>query len=152
MNRAHRRLFARHTLADTIAANQDINPAMADTIVLKLHSAFDSLASGSDDGELFDRLAAAVNVGMVRAEGIGKPAELCMLAARDALMDADRICGAHGRFGFTGLGRIAMGDGLHLYEQILRGSTPRQMHLALKESMRRMNAGQFLSAPETTTV
>ncbi|CAN7477654.1 hypothetical protein [Variovorax paradoxus] len=104
----------------------------------KLYSAFADLKAGSTDDDLFDRLASTINVGMVRAEQID---ELCLaplLAARDALIRCDAIRGRHGRYGFDGPGLQAMAAGLEVYEEMVRKSTPQQMHNALAESVARI--------------
>ncbi len=125
--------------AATIAARRTMVPAVADGVMTKLHSAFADLRSGSTDDDLFDRLAAAINVGIVRAEQID---ELCvppMLAARDALIRCDDIRGKHGRYGFDGPGLQAMTTGLEVYEEMVRNSTPQQMREAMTASIARMN-------------
>jgi len=147
MNRAQRRANHRkatapapsqNTWAAVIAASQPTQPSVADESLTRLHAAFDDLRAGSTDDELFDRLASAINVGMVRAEQID---ELCvppMLAARDALIRCDAIRGKHGRYGFDGPGLQAMATGLEVYEEILRNSSPQQMTEALHHAMTRM--------------
>lgn len=148
MNRAQRRTTHRRTnmpapnpttWAAVIAACRPMDEALGDDILTKLHSAFDDLRKGSTDDDLFDRLAAAINVGIVRAEQID---ELCvgpMLAARDALIRCDEIRGKHGRYGFDGLGLQAMATGLEVYEEMVRNSTPQQMREAMTASIARMH-------------
>ena len=67
----------RHTLAavHTLAANAEQPPENADRIMLVLRMAFEKLKGGTKDHEAFDRLAAAINVGLIRAEQIDPLAE-----------------------------------------------------------------------------
>jgi hypothetical protein len=124
--------------ASTIAARQTMLPSVADNIMAKLYSAFADLKAGSTDDELFDRLATAINVGVVRAEQINPACVSPMLAARDALIRCDEIRGRHGRYGFDGAGLAAMAAGLEVYEEMVRNSTPQQMRLAMTASIARM--------------
>jgi len=126
------------TWAAVIAASQPMVESIGNDIMTKLHCAFDDLRNGSTDDDLFDRLAATVNVGVVRAEQID---ELCvgpMLAMRDALLRCDAIRGKHGRYGFDGPGLQAMATGLEVYEEMVRHSTPQQMREAMTISIDRM--------------
>lgn len=147
MNRAQRRANyrqatapapSRSTWAAVIAANQPMQEAVADLSLTRLHAAFADLRTGSTDDDLFDRLADAVNVGLIRAEQIDELCVVPMLAARDALLRCDDIRGKHGRYGFDGPGLQAMATGLEVYEEILRNSTPLQMTDALRLSIARM--------------
>jgi hypothetical protein len=125
--------------AATIAACQPMSKAVADDIMTKLHMAFTDLRNGSTDGDLFDRLAATVNVGIIRAEQIDPLCVGPMLAARDALVRCDEIMARHGRYGFDGPGLQAIAAGLEVYEEMLRNSTPQQMREAMSTSIARMN-------------
>lgn len=124
--------------AEIIAARQPMTHSVADDVMAKLYSAFGDLKAGSTDDDLFDRLAAAVNVGIVRAEQIDQACVAPMLAARDALVRCDDIRGRHGRYGFDGPGLLAMAAGLEVYEEMVRNSTPQQMRLAMTASIARM--------------
>ena len=126
--------------AETIVQNRPTAPHLADQAMAKLYSAFADLKAGSVDHDLFDRLASAINIGMIRAEKIDPLCEQPMLAARDALIRCDAICNRHGRYGFDGPGIQAVATGLEVYEEILRKSTPAQMNAALHESRLRMEA------------
>ena len=126
------------TWAAAIVARQPMAPAVADDIMAQLYSAFGDLKAGSTDDDLFDRLAAAINVGIVRAEQIAPACVTPMLAARDALIRCDDIRGRHGRYGFDGPGLLAMAAGLDVYEEMVRNSTPQQMREAMKASIARM--------------
>jgi len=126
------------TWAETIVASRPTEPEVATETMAKLYSAFADMKAGGSDGETFDRLASAVNVGMIRAEEIDPVCVQPMLAARDALIHADEIMGRHRRYGFDGPGLQAMAAGLEVYEEILRNSTPNQMAEAARESRRRM--------------
>ena len=125
----------------TIAGHQEQPPENANSIMVLIRLAFEKLKSGGDDHQ-FDRLAAALNVGLIRAEQIDPLAEQTMGMGLQALLSADRIRMRHGRYGFTGPDLLAMGDALDLYESILRLSTPRQMTDALAIAAERMRRGE----------
>lgn len=129
-----------------VGASRDMDAGLTRDIAIKLHDAFAQLCSGSTDDALFDRLAAAINVGMIRAEQIDPLLEASLVAGRDALMDCDRINGRHGHYGFTGPGMAAMKTALDDYETMVAASTPHQMQAALDESMRRMRSGEVIRA------
>jgi len=141
MNRAQRRANPT-SWASTIAASRTMAPALAVEIMTKLHSAFHDLRNGSIDDELFERVAASINVGIVRAEQIDELCVAPMLAMRDALIRCDEIRGRHGRYGFDGSGLQAMADGLDVYEEMVRKSTPNQMRAAMSISMQRQVAAE----------
>lgn len=126
------------TWAETIAARQPMARSVADNVMAKLYSAFGDLKAGSTDDGLFDRLAAAINLGIVRAEQIDEACVAPMLGARDALIRCDDIRGRHGRYGFDGPGLLAMAAGLEVYEEMVRNSTPQQMREAMTASIARM--------------
>jgi hypothetical protein len=131
---------------DAITASLPFPDAELTRILVKVHDAFACLRNGSCDVDLFDRMAAVLNVGMVRCEAIGPEGVEVFKEAQAALMKADELFGANGRFGFTGPGLEAMKTAIELYEQILRASTPRQMADAQQECMRRVRAGQYQQA------
>jgi hypothetical protein len=156
MNRAQRRAtHARKALpapnpttwAAVIGARQPMEEAVGDDIMTRLHSAFAELRSGSTDDDPFDRIAAAINVGIVRAEQIDELCVAPMLAARDALLRCDDIRGRHGRYGFDGPGLQATAAGLEVYEEMLRNSTPQQMREAMTASIARMRVQAAHTAP-----
>ncbi|WP_445287666.1 hypothetical protein [Variovorax atrisoli] len=126
------------TWANVIAARQQTPQAIADATMTKLYSAYADLKAGTTDDDMFDRVAAAINVGLIRAEQIDAACVAPMLEARDALIRCDAIRGKHGRYGFDGPGLRAMAAGLEVYEEMLRKSTPLQMRQALTASMERM--------------
>jgi hypothetical protein len=123
---------------DVIVANREQDPENATDIMNKVRAAFEALKSGTTDCALFDRVAAVFNVGIVRAEAIDPLAEQVMVEAILAMRRCDDIYGRHRKYGFTGPDLMAVNDGLDLYEQILRMSTPRMMVEALEEAARRM--------------
>jgi hypothetical protein len=121
-----------------LAANSEQPEANANRIMLTLRVAFEKLKSGTEDHDQFDRLAAAINVGLIRAEPIDPLAEKTMAAGVQAMMACGCIFERHGRYGFTGPDLLAMNDALDLYENILRLSTPKQMLDALDVAAARM--------------
>lgn len=137
--RGHQRHGANPTSwAYTIARQWDMDPKIADKIVLGVRIAYQRLREGNGDGHDFDKLASALNVALMRAEKIGQPVVDGIASGMGALIEADR----GDRFVFTGPGIIAMNCAVDLYEEILRNSTPRQMQEAVDEGARRMRAGQ----------
>lgn len=135
---------------DAITACQPFPEAEVTRILLKVHAAFEHLSSGGSDVDQFDRMAAVLNVGMVRSEGIGEQGVAVFKAAQAALMECDELLGRHKRFGFTGPGLEAMKEAIALYEDLLRASTPRQMAQAQEECIRRVRAGQYEQAQAST--
>lgn len=135
------------TFHEVLQAHQPFPPADADQIMVRINDAFGQVAAGSTDEDLFDRLAAMANVGLIRCEEIGREGEEVFRAAQAALMQADGLRGRHGRPGFTGPGLEDMRAAIAVYDEVLRASTPRQMTLALQECMRRIRTGQVERTP-----
>jgi len=135
---------------DAITANQPFPDAVITQILLKVHDAFAQLRNGTTECDLFDRIAAVLNVGVVRSEAIGKEGVQVFQAAQAALMECDDLFGRHKRFGFTGPGLEAMKEAIALYEEILRASTPLQMAKAQEECVRRVRAGHYEQAAAVT--
>lgn len=123
---------------ETLAANSDQCQEHATAVMVMVRTAFEVLKSGQGEPKDFDRLAGAINVGLIRAESIDPLAEQTMQAGIDAMQHCDNIWQRHGRYGFSGPDLTAIADALELYEGILRMSKPRQMEEALNESARRM--------------
>ena len=155
MNRADRRAQAkaarrappRHALErgrgivameTTMRQHREADPDKVTTLMIELHSCFDAMKNGTTDTELFDRLGASMNNGLIRAESIAPEAVDVMLGAQRAMNEASAIYERHGRFGFTGTGIQAMADALDLYGQIVAMSTPRQILEAAQEARRRV--------------
>lgn len=121
-----------------LASHAEQPKANADRIMLKLRVAYEKLKSGTEDDNQFDQLAAAINVGAVRAEKIAPEAVETMTLGVLAMANCARIQLEHGRYGFNGPDIVAMNDCIELYEGILRLSTPKQMTDALHVACRRM--------------
>lgn len=126
---------------EVIAARQSFPTEDADLIMVRVNDAFGQVAAGSADDDLFDRLAAMLNVGLIRCEEIGRAGVEVFLSGQQALMEADGLRARHGHYGFTGPGLGAMRGAIALYDEILRASTPVQMASALEECVRRIRAG-----------
>lgn len=145
MKSAHRqasrakRIPARATAwIDAIAGSKPPPEEDATLVVNRVRFAFEKLKNGTTDCAQFDRLAACINVGMIRAESIDPFCVQTMAAAIQALGRVDAIYGRHRRYGFHGPDLEVVKDAVHLYEEILRNSTPLQMEAAVNESARRM--------------
>jgi hypothetical protein len=107
--------------------------------------AFESLRRGSGSDLDFHTLAAVANNTLVCAESIHPDCVDVAKLAQDALMS---ILDRQIRLGKWGLDSQALQDippVLDLHEQLLELYTPLQMHRAMQETMRRMNAGETLS-------
>lgn len=141
MNRKRPRRQANSTSwAHVIFGSQLFSDADATSIVIKVRVALQLLLDGNAGGEDFIRVGCAVNVASVRAEQIGDSAALLATLAQagHALKDCERIHDVHGRYGLTGPNRIHLAAGIDAYEALLRASTPRQMHEAEQEVIRRL--------------
>lgn len=123
---------------DAVAASKPPPEYHATTVVNRVRTAFEALKNGTSDCAHFDRLAACINVGLIRAEAIDPLCEQTMKAATVAMGNADAIYGRHRKYGFYGPDLQAVADAVDLYEEILRNSTPHQMEDAVQESARRM--------------
>lgn len=115
--------------------------ADADKLVNVVRVALQLMLDGTAEAVHFMRCGCAINVAAVRAEQIGSNEEAMksIWEAAEALTDAEGIHARHGKYGLTGPGRGRLAAGIDTYEAILRASSPRQMHLAEKELMRRLN-------------
>jgi thioredoxin reductase len=121
-----------------IAANSEQPKENADKIMLRIRTSFESLKNGSTDSDHFDRIASAINVGLIRSESIAKEAECVMNDGVKALIECNDIFNKHGKYGFTGSGIVAMNEAIELYEQMVRMSTPKQMLDAMDIVIKRM--------------
>ena len=142
-NSAHaKRRFQRdpHAWAHVIAANSEQPIENANAIMLEIRLAFEKLKLGTGDQEQFDRLAAAINVGLIRSEQIDPLAVETMVRGVEAMFSCSAIHERHGQFGFTGPDLVGIADALDLYDGILRLSTPKQMMDALEIAADRMRA------------
>ncbi len=145
MNSLHRtasrakRIPARPTAwFDAVVGSRPPPDEHATLVMNRVRSAFEALKNGTSDCAQFDRLAACINVGMIRSEEIDQLCEQTMAAAIEALGRVDAIYGRHRRYGFSGPDLQAVTEAVNLYDQILRNSTPLQMDAAVQESARRM--------------
>jgi hypothetical protein len=129
--------------AATIANSQPTPAADVTRIMVSVRMSYERLKQGDAPVSDFERLAAVLNVGLIRGEAIGSQVVEAMKLAMEAILECHRLHQRHGRWGFTGPGIQAMNEALEFYEQILRLSSPNQMEAAVKESYRRMVAGQF---------
>ena len=135
---AHDRLRNVTAMEAALRQHREADPSKVTTLMIELHSCFDAMKNGTTDTELFDRLGASMNNGLIRAESIAPEAVDVMLGAQRAMNEAGVIYERHGRFGFTGAGLQAMADALDLYGQIVAMSTPRQILEAAQEARRRV--------------
>ncbi len=123
-----------------IAGNKDQPEDNADAIMIKIRTAYEMLKGGHATDADFDRVAAALNVGLLRAEQIDPLCEQTMNEGVEAMYGCAGIHKRHGKYGFTGRGLLAMNDAIDLYESILRGSTPKMMGDASNAAFVRVSA------------
>jgi hypothetical protein len=142
-NRFHRRIVRGapggkpEAWAQTIADSMPFIEADATAIVNRVRVALQLLFDGSADNIHVITLGCAINVAIPRAEAIDAALADILNKAGDAVMECQRIQEAHGRYGLTGPGRLALAAGIDAYEAILRASSPRQMRDAEAEVRRR---------------
>lgn len=110
------------------------------SIMAMVRMALERLKVGTGNAKDFDRVGAAFNVALVRAESIDFRAVEVMQAGIEAIEECDRLQQRHRKYGFTGPGLVAVGDAMNLYEDILRLSPPVLMERAVEEVARRMLA------------
>jgi hypothetical protein len=134
--------------AAAIANSQPTPAADVTRIMVSARMSYERLKQGDAPASDFERLAAVLNVGLIRGESIGAEVVEAMKLAMEAILECHSLHQRHGRWGFTGPGIQAMNEALELYEQILGASSPNQMEAAVKESYRRMVAGQYHATDE----
>lgn len=141
MSRKHtrRRVTNDTRWAEIILSAQQFSEADATEIVNKVRAAYVCLRDGKADDMDFIRLACAINIAGVRAEEIDRQLIDVFDAAGAALTDCQARHERIGRYGLTGPGLLQVDAGLDAYEAIVRASSPRQMQLAEREVVRRMD-------------
>ena len=110
---------------------------------LPVRIAYESIKSGKGIDDDFHTLAAAINVAMVCAEKIDPLVEDTAVRARDAM---GRCLKRHKQLGVWGFDGLALQDvpvAIDLHEQLIDLYTPLQLQTAMKEVLRRMDAGQL---------
>lgn len=148
---AKRRNLARYT-ADPLSLMRVMNriQPFTDAEQIQLNTpvrlAFEKLRTGAGTEGDFHTLAAAINVAMIRAETIDPMAEQTAIAARDALQRCWQRHATHGKWGFDGTALQDLPPAIDLHEQLIALSTPLQMADAMKEAIRRVDAGEVLNA------
>jgi hypothetical protein len=115
---------------NVIAGNQEQPAWNVAAIMVKIRTSYELLKSGHASDADFDRVGAALNIGLIRAESIDPLCEQTMLRGIDAMYVCSGLHERHGTYGFTGPGIVAMNDAVDLYEEILTKSKGRQMTIA----------------------
>lgn len=152
---AHGRKLARHqaTVADPSSMRRLLNgvqpftPGEVAELQLPPRVALESMRTGRGSEMDFSTLACVANNTLVCAETIHPDCVEVAKVGQDALMT---VLDRHNRLGKWGLDAQALQDllaVLDLHDQLLTLYTPLQMQNAMKETMRRMAAGDTL-APE----
>ena len=109
--------------------------------------AFESLRSGKGEETDFHTRAAAVNVSLIRSESIDQLCVETCQRAQDALMSVLARSKRIGKWGLDAAGLQDIPPAMDLHEQLLELSTPHQMQAAMRETLRRMEAGHGIEVP-----
>jgi hypothetical protein len=126
--------------------SQPTQPAEVARIMVMIRIAYERLKSGGGSEADFDRVGAALNIGLIRAESIGQPLVEAFKHAGEAMLESVTLCRKHGKFGFSGPGLLHMNAGMDLYEEVLALSSPNQMEAAAQEGAARIRRGHFTTA------
>ena len=120
-----------------LAYNKLIPESDVIKIMVSLQIAFEKIKL-CENHDAFDLLAAALNVGLVRARSIHQDIVAEILEGAKALQDYDLMM-VEGRWqGFTLEGLEAIANALLRYKEIIQLSTYRQMDDALQTAMKEM--------------
>jgi hypothetical protein len=111
-----------------IVNSKPIDYSDATTLANRIRTAYEALKNGSSDIQDYDRVAWALNVAYERAKEIDDRLTQIVGVVGDVLEKARERFDRYGRFGFAGDELQAMNRGMDVYEEILRNSSPRQMH------------------------
>ena len=104
---------------------------------LPMHISLESIKKGTGTYTDYKDIADAINVSMVRAEQISPQATDMLMLARDAMLRMVQRFEATDRWCFDGPAITAVSDAVDFYDQLLKLSSPKQMHDALLEVKRR---------------
>lgn len=128
-------------------ATEDQNYTQGDvrSIMRTVVEAFIGLRDGSNSIAHYNRLAAAMNIGIVRSEAIGEGAVEVFRGAQRALLDADAIYGALRCYTFTPGALVDLAKGVQGYFELLEMSTPAQMEAARVACAKRLEDGHALT-------
>jgi hypothetical protein len=126
--------------------SQPTIPSEVARIMVLIRIAYEKLKTGHGTDADYDRVSAALNIALVRAESIGQPLVDAFKAAGEAMLECAHLHRRHGRFGFTGPHILAMNAAMDLYEEVLSLSSPNQMQWSLEEGMRRLSRGEYITA------
>jgi hypothetical protein len=131
---------------NAITNAQPTRPSEVLRIMVAIRTAYEKLKTGAGTEQDYDRLGAAVNVGMIRAEEIDQFLVDIMMKAGEAMLSCERIRRKHGAFGFHGEDLLAVNAAVDAYESILSASSPLQMDAAARECERRIRAREVITA------
>ena len=115
--------------------------AQQTNIMAAVAGAFIALRDGSNRVRDFNDLAAAFNIGIVRAEQIGQQAVEVFRAAQQALLRADQTYDALKVYVFTQADLVDLAKGVAAYAEVLQESSEKQITDAIKEAERRLAVG-----------
>lgn len=135
-----------HSGLHAIDNSKPMRESEVQRIMVLIRLSYEKLKAGHGTDADFSRIAAVINVGLIRAESIHPELVQDFNSAGTAVLECSRIRQRHGKFGFTGPHILAMNTALDMYGQILAASSPNQMDEALQEAMRRIRRGEYQEA------
>lgn len=141
-SRAKRRWVADpSTIYWVMGRHQEIPEQDLVDVTVPVRVSYECLLKRQGTSQDFHNVAAAVNVALVRSEGIDP---LCVETCIKAQASLMRMMERHHRMGVWGMDGMALQDipvALDLFEQITALSTPGQMADAMDEVLARMRRG-----------
>ena len=116
---------------------------------IQAYDAFNTIISGKGRVHDLDTLAITTNVCLVLSEQVHPECVEVCLRAGQSIIAAKNRWRQFGRTGFDGVGVQNVRDLLDLHDQYLQNITPAQHASAYRETLRRIEAGNFLEEIET---
>ena len=144
--KSHRRRWEKDpsTIYRVMGMQQAFTPAEQATLNLPVRESLQSLRDGTADENHWNTLAGVANVCLLRGERI---AQQVVDVAKDAQAAVLDILERHKRTGKWGMNHHDMDRLLpciDLYEQLIELSTPAQMIAAMRDTIKRIDAGQII--------
>ena len=124
---------ATNLLFDAMEEFRPLSPDAAWKIIGPLRCALQRLLDGVGDADDLLHVAMGFNVAWVRVTGRNDAAMKVFEDAGMGIMDADRRGARNqGRILFTGPERQRVLEAVNLYDEVIRASTPKQLHIAAR--------------------
>lgn len=119
-------------------------------IMAAVAGSFIALRDGSNRVSDFNTLAGAVNIGLVRSEGMDMSVEAIFRNAQQALLRADQIFDSLRVYSFTPADLVDLAKAVQGYGEMLQTSSEKQMKAAIEEADRRLATGLHARLPGST--